>query len=158
MKKKRMRVIALILSFIMVIASMNISFAGDRRIPITEDGEITSDEDISDEDTEDNSIPYTDENISGGSIYFDEAAGTITGIDSEVTNAVIPSKINGIDVVAIGKGAFANSNITDIIIPESVVSIGVGAFELCHITDITIPESVVSIGEGAFRNVTTLRK
>lgn len=57
------------------------------------------------------------------------------------------------EVVGIDDGAFANSPITSITIPNSVKSIGDAAFQLCSsLTSVTIGESVTSIGDWAFYN------
>ena len=66
---------------------------------------------------------------------------------------VIAAEYNGLPVTAIDDGAFYNSGITSITIPDSVTSIGEGAFSGCTIlSSITTPESVTSIGANAFYN------
>ena len=109
---------------------------------------------------------------------------TITGIGRAVgTNLVIPSKINGIPVTAIGERAFENCiGLSSITIPDSVTSIGDYAFYACYnltsvtfgensqltsigyaafascsnLTSIVIPDSVKSIGECAFEHCSNL--
>lgn len=65
---------------------------------------------------------------------------------------VIPEKIKGLPVTAIGNTAFAKcSKVTKITIPDRVMSIGENAFSDCYgLTSITIPDSVTSIGDYAF--------
>lgn len=54
-------------------------------------------------------------------------------------------------VTAIGYGAFFDSEVTSVTIPNSVISIGELAFYDCHLlTSVTIPNSVTSIDNGAF--------
>ena len=67
--------------------------------------------------------------------------------DTEITNLIIPNS-----VTSIGNSAFSYcSGLTSITIPNSVTSIGNGAFSGCSgLTSITIPNSVTSIGDGAF--------
>tara|TARA_B110000977_G_scaffold134075_1_gene170709 strand:- start:854 stop:8332 length:7479 start_codon:yes stop_codon:yes gene_type:complete len=67
-------------------------------------------------------------------------------------NMVIPETIGFFSspVVAIGKGAFADSGITSVTIPSSVTSIGDYAFTLNALRSITIADSVTEIGEDAF--------
>ena len=67
--------------------------------------------------------------------------------DTEITNLVIPNS-----VTSIGYGAFEYcSGLTSITIPNSVTSIGDYAFKNCSgLTSITIPNSVTSIGDYAF--------
>ena len=68
--------------------------------------------------------------------------------DTEITNLIIPNS-----VTSIGNYAFQNcSGLTSITIPNSVTSIGVYAFYGCtRLTSITIPNSVTSIGNYAFQ-------
>ena len=84
-------------------------------------------------DTVDTMYPVT-----GGSIFFDSKTGTVTGCDSSVTEAVIPSKIGGVPVTGIGNGAFWGcDSLTSVTIPASVTSIGRQAFySLYSLTDI----------------------
>ena len=67
--------------------------------------------------------------------------------DTEITNLVIPNS-----VTSIGYGAFEYcSGLTSITIPNSVTSIGNSTFEGCKgLTSVTIPNSVMSIGNYAF--------
>lgn len=115
--------------------------------------------------------------------YEDTDGGvSITGLNSGYPKAlVIPAKIDGKTVVAIGYRAFYTSSITSVEIPSSVTAIGNSAFSWCEsltsvtfaaesqltsigqvafmesgITSIEIPSSVTTIGEDAFRNNTAL--
>ena len=73
--------------------------------------------------------------------------------DTEITNLIIPNS-----VTSIGNAAFAGcSSLTSITIPNSVTSIGDGAFYLCYgLTSVTIPNSVTSIGGSAFEGCSGL--
>lgn len=72
------------------------------------------------------------------------------GKEREVT---IPSQIGGIPVTAIGEGAFKDSNVAKVVIPDSVLEIDWFAFSDCgELFEITLPSSVTSIGYGAFDN------
>ena len=90
--------------------------------------------------------------VTGGNIYFNESTGTITDCDTSVTEAIIPSEINGVAVTSIGEDAFYNNaKMTAIEIPDSVASIGSYAFYGCKgLTKIEIPDSVTIIGNCAF--------
>ncbi|OUQ55598.1 hypothetical protein B5E58_12055 [Tyzzerella sp. An114] len=119
--------------------------------------------------------------VEGGNIYFDTATGTITDCDEEVTEAVIPEKIEEVSVTSIGAEAFRNCNsLISVDIPDSVTNIGYSVFEDCDslasvtigngvtsigsdafasctsLTSVTIPDSVTSIGNNAFSNCTSL--
>ena len=62
--------------------------------------------------------------VEGGCIYFDSSAGAIIDCDESVTNAVIPSMIEGVSVVTIGSHSFADcTSLTSISIPDSVTTI-----------------------------------
>ena len=67
--------------------------------------------------------------------------------DTEITNLIIPNS-----VTSIGNRAFYGcSGLTSVSIPNSVTSIGESAFRSCSgLTSITIPNSVTSIGLAAF--------
>ena len=68
--------------------------------------------------------------------------------DTEITNLIIPNS-----VTSIGSYAFDGcSGLTSVTIPNSVTSIGNYAFSGCSgLTSVTIPNSVTSIGAEAFR-------
>jgi hypothetical protein len=65
-------------------------------------------------------------------------------------NLVIPSKVFGQKIIAIGNDAFANCGLTSVTIPNTVTAIGARAFEKNQLTSVDIPNSVRSIGEKAF--------
>ena len=67
--------------------------------------------------------------------------------DTEITDLIIPNS-----VTSIGNYAFINCRgLTSVTIPNSVTSIGNGAFFGCYgLTSVTIPNSVTSIGDEAF--------
>ena len=71
-------------------------------------------------------------------------------INNDILDVVIPSDINGKQVVAIGNDAFRNLGLTNIVIPNSITNIGISAFRQNKLTSVTIPNSVTSIGDGAF--------
>ena len=65
-------------------------------------------------------------------------------------DVVIPSMIEGSNVISIGTRAFYNNQLTSVIIPNSVVSIGSDAFYSNKLTSVIIPSSVTTIGVNAF--------
>ena len=69
----------------------------------------------------------------------------------------IPATYKGKPVTQILPGAFQQSYIQAITIPDTVTSIGENAFKDCtSLTSITIPDSVTSIGASAFEGCTGL--
>lgn len=65
-------------------------------------------------------------------------------------DVVIPSSIAGLPVTKIGEFAFANKQITSVVIPESIEIIGTYAFTYNKLEIISIPESVIHIEPLAF--------
>ena len=66
--------------------------------------------------------------------------------NTEITDLIIPNS-----VTSIGDYAFSGANLTSVIIPNSVTSIGGWAFQNCsNLTSVTIGNSVTSIGNNAF--------
>ena len=75
----------------------------------------------------------------------------IIGYYGDEEYLIIPSKIEGYDVVSIGGTAFFSKNLKGIIIPEGVKVIENGAFMYCRqLEEISLPSSLESIGEDAF--------
>ena len=96
------------------------------------------------------------------SLYFVTDGGTITGTTQyamlNLKNCVIPSKINGVEITAIGDMAFYDCVfLTNLIIPEGITTIGTSLFYNCLLTTINIPDSVTSIASRAFSNAVDLR-
>ena len=73
--------------------------------------------------------------------------------NTEITNLIIPNS-----VTSIGESAFQGcSSLTSVTIPNSVTSIGYWAFSECSgLTSVTIPNSVTSISDGVFYNCSGL--
>lgn len=91
-----------------------------------------------------------------------------TNIDNTVTIAgyagsggavVIPSEIDGLQVIRIDRWAFSFcSNLTEIIISDTVRSIGDKAFDECvNLSSISIPGSVTNVGDKTFSHCPNLR-
>lgn len=66
---------------------------------------------------------------------------------------VIPGYIGSYPVVAIGKHAFTNSNVNEIILSDGILRVEEAAFESCFsLMTVTLPPSVVEIGGYAFHD------
>lgn len=87
--------------------------------------------------------------------YLDVSIGAYNGTDE---NVVVPEKLGGKDVIAIGHNAFSgNETVKTVKLPSSVGYIAYEAFLGCtSLTEITIPSSVTSIGPSVFENCTSL--
>ncbi len=69
-------------------------------------------------------------------------------------NTIIPSTIT-----TIGEGAFMESGIVSVDLPNSIISIGHNAFENCNnLERINIPDSVISIGSDTFQGCNSLTR
>ena len=79
-----------------------------------------------------------------------DGRGTITGYTGSAKSVVIPSRIRGVPVTAIGGSAFEDKGLTSVTIPYGVTSIGEYAFKDNKFTSITIPASVTFIDGRAF--------
>ena len=74
-------------------------------------------------------------------------------------NVVLPKIINGLNVVAVGEGAFKNlssEDISSILLHENIVNIGKQAFENCKDITITVKGALTSVGMCAFGNCNKL--
>ena len=87
------------------------------------------------------------------SVNSNKISVTITGYNGLDTEVVIPDKIDGLPVTAIGSKAFyGNTTIYSVTIPSTVLSIGSEAFCGCTgLNSVSIPDSVTVIYDGAFR-------
>lgn len=76
---------------------------------------------------------------------------TITGYSGNETRLVIPDNIDGLPVSTIGREAFKNSILVEVVIPDSVKKIDWFAFYGSRaLTSVTIPSSVSKIEYGVF--------
>ena len=66
--------------------------------------------------------------------FIFDGNGTITGYTGRSTAIVIPERINGVLVTAIGNGAFSQRGLTSVVMPDSVTSRGIGAFNNNQLT------------------------
>lgn len=100
------------------------------------------------------SVSITDSIDNDGTwIYTENSDNTIiiTGCVGPCASAlVIPGKINGSDVVAISNGAFADSGIVSVQLPDTITEIGNYAFYKNSLELLTLGANVKNIGAGSF--------
>ena len=83
---------------------------------------------------------------------LDDENASITSYKGNATSLIIPSKLDGYTVVAIGDGAFeGNTLLTAVTIPDTVATIEEGAFSGCTgLTDIKLSRNLKTLGSDAF--------
>jgi len=82
----------------------------------------------------------------------------IVGFEGSASGMDIPSQISGMDVVGIGSGAFSNSSLQSVSLPNTLGSIGDSAFsDSDNLSFVNIPSSVTTVGSRAFANSENLR-
>ena len=144
------KILAILIALLAALSVQTVAFADgevtemEPTAAVSEDDETTKNLDAQNKD--DQGLTYTLNN--------DETA-TVFACDGTVTSIKIPSNVESnsqtYTVTSIGDGAFANSYITSVDIPDSVTSIGDYAFDRCSsLTSVTIPDGVTSIGNYAF--------
>ena len=88
-----------------------------------------------------NDIDFIDYPATGGNIHlaYNKWIWFVTGLDESVTEAVIPSKINGITVGSMDCDFTGCTKLTSITIPETIAYIRTGAFSDCtSLTNINV--------------------
>ena len=90
---------------------------------------------------------------------IDKTTAKVTGLGTCTdTKVVIPCETpEGLTVVQIADKAFIESNVTEVIVPETVTSIGNHAFRYCaNLTSVRLTDHITSIGSFAFSNCLNL--
>jgi hypothetical protein len=88
----------------------------------------------------------------------------ITGYRGSVRDVVIPERINGLPVIAIGVEAFSphqetsKVQLTSVILPNSIFYIGELAFEDNQLTSVVAPNSFVNLDVAFDSNVRIIRR
>jgi len=89
----------------------------------------------------------------------DNNSAVITRYNGRGGSIIIPDKIQGMPVVRIYEGAFRETRVTEVVVPEGVIEIGANAFSVCsRLTRVTLPTTIQSIGSGAFNGCGELRE
>ncbi len=101
---------------------------------------------------ETNELPkITYEMVDGGAV--------LTRFEGESLTFTVPEMVDGVPVVGIGKGAFADADVFHIFLPNTVTYIEETAFLQCYrLTTIALPEGLKTLGGAAFLGCISLRK
>lgn len=83
--------------------------------------------------------------------------GRLISYSGSETSITIPQTVNGITVVSIGEGAFADSALTEIVLPDTVKVISNNAFSNCQDLKTVFAVNATLIGDRAFYNCINLR-
>lgn len=93
-------------------------------------------------------------NINGIQLFPQTRGIVITGYNDENNippTLEIPSNIDGEPVICIGEGAFSDTNIKELYIPDSIIQIDSNSFSTCnYLEHIELGTNVKYIGEDAF--------
>lgn len=79
-----------------------------------------------------------------------DSSGTVISYKGTASSFTIPETVNGITVKAIGAKAFAETNITEIILPDTVTKIDTAAFKGCKELKTIYGKNVTEVGDYAF--------
>lgn len=77
----------------------------------------------------------------------------------KATNVVIPSVIEDFPVVELEKGAFSETNVESVVIPDSITKLGSDVFRGCeYLKKVTLPKGLDSIPESFFSRCFALKE
>ncbi|MBE6820577.1 MAG: hypothetical protein E7516_05955 [Ruminococcaceae bacterium] len=83
--------------------------------------------------------------------------GTLTAYSGKASSFTVPQYANGTEIKKIGDAVFENTNITEVILPDSVTEIGNSAFRNCTELKTVFGRNVSVVGEYAFYNCDWLK-
>lgn len=81
-----------------------------------------------------------------------DSEGKILSYSGSSLSITIPDTVDGITVTGVGDNAFENSDLTEIILPETATEIGNSSFANCTSLKSVVAKGVDKIGEKAFYN------
>ena len=170
------RIIAMVLSIVLVFSSVNFAVVGTAFATETQNEEVTN----VDSGKCGSKVNWTLDSegtltLSGsGTTYsfsYDSTNGTIyrnatvNGVKERVTNPFsynekIKKVVVGEKITSIGNHLFYNcENLIDVQLPSTITKIGAGSFQKCtKLEFVDLPEKVASIGNGAFKEDTSLKR
>lgn len=98
-------------------------------------------------------VPYTSEDA----FDFDAESGCITAYKGAEQIVNVPETIGGVTVKGIEWGAFSESAVAQVTLPDTITTIGSMAFEKCtQLTSINIPDNIEVLAPYTFYGCTSL--
>ena len=91
--------------------------------------------------------------------YIAKAGIRITGYNGfDEKTIAIPAYISGLPVISIGRKAFCNGSMEEVVLPQSILEIDEAAFKGCSsLRKINVPQKIFSIGASAFSSCLSLK-
>ncbi len=83
--------------------------------------------------------------------------GTLTAYSGDATSFTVPQYVNGTEINKIGEGVFENTDVTEVILPDSVTEIGKSSFRNCTKLKTVFGRNVNVVDEYAFYNCDWLK-
>ena len=139
------------IAMICICGSLLCSFVSCKQVPVDNPTSTDTSQQVESETIDANSVSDFEYQLrEDGGIEITKYVGT----DDHV---VIPQTIDGKDVTVIGEGAFSESGIVSIKMPDTVIYISSFAFSNCkNLTDIRMSASLITITWGAFHDCNSL--
>ncbi len=104
-------------------------------------------------DYEDATLPIPVDSVYAS--HWNENGVIITSYNGDGSKVVVPEKINGKPVIAIGEGAFSGENIETLVLPRTILKIEDCAFTDCSsLTTLYFPDSVYYLSDAIFDTAT----
>ena len=152
MKKKMLKILALLASFLVTVGLGACEFVGGGS---SSESDTVSDSSIDSDETPKYSEGLQYDLAEDGKSYLVHGIGCCTD-----TDIIIPPEYEGLPVEKIGMNAFDNcGRITSVVIPEGVTCIDIAAFRNCEkLAKVTLPKSLKKIGHTAFERCVSLEK
>ncbi len=95
----------------------------------------------------------------GLEVNAEDTGWIVTGLgDADATDVVIPEKIDGLPVVAIGERAFENTAIKTVKLSKNIKTIGYGAFQNSTLEQAFLNDGLVTICGQAFSSLANFNK
>lgn len=97
--------------------------------------------------------------VTSQDFQVDEATGTLTKYTGKAESVTVPSEINGVKIVKIGKGAFEELfYLKHVVLPDGITELGDSAFDNDQFLEsIKLPDTITKIGNNVFDDCSRLK-